>query len=418
MSGRTFAHSRSVPGDPACTDPVAFDTAAACASHCRAMRAFLVAYPWDLLDDRLDATLDRLRGEVGVTGVSLWTAAPPVLYVRGRVIEPRVVRSEGGVLFPTDEKHYAATRCKPVPASWLKGKDPLGRIASACQTRGMELRAVVSASRIGRLPQRYLETACKNAFGAESHVSVCLANPDVANFLCSLVAEVSTTRPITGVVLRDFDTTWAEAFASSLAMPSVADEPSRSLLSVCFCESCRQRAGDAGVDVAAACRSVQVMLQRRFDDGDAAPCGIDSAAADDPAVSALLRWRRDELARLLSRLVQECKAPLTIGRGMDRGTFSPLDDAALRTPAAVITTIGSADELATAFAPNARRNELNIPASFATGPRGPELVTTFSRAVELGFSAVEIDDFGLLPDPAFAPIRQAIRFARRNIDAR
>lgn len=381
------------------------------------MRVFLAAYPWDLLDDDLDAVLDRLRGEVGVTGLALWAASPAVLHVRSRPLDPRLVRSEGGLLFHAEDRHYAATRCKPVAAAWLKGKDPLGRIVSACDERGMEVRAVISASRIGRMPQRHPETACKNVFGAESHVSICLANPDVASFLCGLVSELSTSPPTAGVVIRDFDIAWAEAFSPELRGLQVTDTASRSLLSLCFCESCRQGAGESGVDAAAACRSVEAMLQLSFDAGGPSQVGTAPTFSDDSPLGAFLRWRRDELGRLLGRLVQACHGDLFLHRGVDRGSYASLDEAMISVPAGVITRIENAAALPSAFASTARLNELSLPEQFAVGPRGPELVSTFSRAVELGFSGVEIDNFGLLPETAFALIKQAVRYARRSAEA-
>ena len=40
------------------------------------LRAFMAVYPWDLADEGLEGVLDRLRGEVGLTGLSLWVGAP------------------------------------------------------------------------------------------------------------------------------------------------------------------------------------------------------------------------------------------------------------------------------------------------------------------------------------------------------
>ena len=54
------------------------------------------------------------------------------------------------------------------------------------------------------------------------------------------------------------------------------------------------------------------------------------------------------------------------------------------------------------------------PAAIAMSKHGPELVGTMSRAVQLGFAGVEIYHYGILPEAALIPIKQAIRFARRT----
>ena len=141
------------------------------------LKAFLTAYPWDLIDEGVDAVLDRLHGEVGISGVSVWVASPPVVQLRVRDVGPRVVRSRGGLFFHPDEQPYAATRCKPIVSGWVKGRHPLTRIAEACAERAMDLRVIVSAAMTGRLAQRHAEMACKNVFGCVPGQSGCPGIP-------------------------------------------------------------------------------------------------------------------------------------------------------------------------------------------------------------------------------------------------
>ncbi|MGB2985153.1 MAG: hypothetical protein WBE26_04665, partial [Phycisphaerae bacterium] len=122
------------------------------------LQVFLTAYPWDLLDEDLGTVLDRLHGEIGVTGVSVWVSSPALTQLRVRDVEPRVFRTRGGLFFHPDEQRYVATRCKPVVSSRHKTRNPLARIADACAERALELRVIVSAAATGRLAQRYPET--------------------------------------------------------------------------------------------------------------------------------------------------------------------------------------------------------------------------------------------------------------------
>ena len=262
------------------------------------LRVFLTAYPWDLLDGDLGATLDRLHGEVGVTGVSVWVGLPPITHLRMRDVEPRVFRTRGGLFFHPDEQHYVATRCKPIVSSWHKTRNPLATIAESCLERALELRVILSAAATGRIAQRHPEMACKSAFGGESHLSVCLANPDVQTYLCGVVTDLSSNYEIKELTIADFALAWAEASAPELRVAAPPGETERSLLSTCFCESCHQRAAGAGVDVAAARRTVRTLLQSTFESGTTEDQRLDTVLPDNTPLAEYGNWRAEELASL------------------------------------------------------------------------------------------------------------------------
>lgn len=394
-----------------------FDTRGASGKLPPIMRFLVTAYPWDLVDENLDVVLDRLHGDVGVAGLSLWTATPPVLALRVAADQPRVIRSDGGLLFHADRAPYSATRCQPLEAPGSTTGNRIARIIAGCAQRDMPVRAVVSASRLGRLPKRHPEMCCKNVFGIESQAVLCLGNPDVAAFLVGLVSELSGRWPLSAVVVRDFDICWVEAFSADLRTPPLG-EVGRWLLSLCFCESCRQRAGEAGVDVESACRSVAKYVVGSMETSGTPSESSATAVSDDPSLAAFLRWRGEELSRLLVRLVDSCGCDLLLDRGGIHERHEASDEPVLTAPAGVVTKIESAEALASAAFPAARRNELRLPLNLTAGVDGPTLVSLCSRAVESGFDAVEIDDFASLPESAMTPIKQAARFARRATTAR
>ncbi len=378
------------------------------------LRAFVTFYPWDLIDEGINAVLDRLHGDVGITGVSVWAASPPVTQLRVRDVTPRLFRTRGGLFFHPDEQHYSGTRCNPIVSGWVKGKRPLKKISDACADRGMELRIIISAGMTGRFAQRYSEMACKNAFGDVSYTGLCLANPDVQSYLCGVVADLSSNHSAAGVTITDFVIAWAEAFGPELLVASALSEMEASLLSTCFCESCHQRATAAGVDVGMARRSVTATLQRTFDDGPPSDMELETSLSDNAPLKDYHRWRTAELASLLQRLAQACKCELLLDQSLGVGRLCRHADLDLSLPAAVITRMENPEQLASAMRPAARRSELRLAATFAHGGHGPELVSILPKAAELGFAAVEFDNYGLLPESALTPIKQAIRFARRT----
>ncbi len=378
-------------------------------------QTYLTTYPWDLIDGDLGANLDRLQGEVGVTGVSVWMATPPVVEVRGREVEPRVFRTRGGLFFHPVEERYEATRCKPIVSTWAKPKDPLERIARACEERGLALRVMISTSQTSRLAERQPEMACKNLYGDSSRRSVCLSNADVQAYLDGLVRDLSSRGAVEGVTLADFVTAWGEALGGGLVSSGLMDDLQRVFLALCFCESCQQGASSAGVDVQSARRSAQVHLARCLEGSSQTDAAFDSVLANDEPLAAYQRWRERELSALSRKLANGCEVRVRVDRrveGLLHLLPGQLEGGA---EVSVISRIDRADQLPLVRSMHPECREIGISGPLVIGAQAPDLVSLFARVVELGFDGVEIDDYGLMSDSALTPIKQAIRYARRSV---
>ncbi|MFQ5495178.1 MAG: hypothetical protein ACE5EX_07330, partial [Phycisphaerae bacterium] len=81
----------------------------------------------------------------------------------------------------------------------------------------------------------------------------------------------------------------------------------------------------------------------------------------------------------------------------------------------VVTRVDRLDRLDDANVSLARRSEVRLPASLVGGPDGQRFVTALSQAADLKLAAVCIDDYARLSEPGLARIKQAIRFARREV---
>ncbi len=404
------------------------------------LRTFFAAYPWDLVDEGIEAVLDRLHGDVGINGLSVWVGLPPVTQLRLREPEHSIFRTAGGLFFAPDKQHYLQTRCKPLISDWLKkAKDPLPRIAEACAARGVELRVIVSAAATGRFAHHYPEMASKNVFAAVSHTSLCLANPDVQAYLCGLAADLSTKYDLAGLVVTDLVIAWLDAFSPDLHPSYMLGDTERALLAMCFCESCQQKASGV-VPGSLAAEAVRTILHEIFELGVPTEHRIDRLLSDYPTLSDYDRWRSSELSTFLASLKESCRCPLLVlrtanvlrtakvqrtanvlrpaTRGAPVVTPSPSfsDAIDVSVPAAVITQIDNRDELRTAPCAGAAGSELGLSESFVLRCGDSELVTALAEAVGLGLTVVQIDNYGNLPERALTPIKQAIRFARRTAD--
>ena len=370
--------------------------------------AFVTCYPWDLLDEELGAKLDHLQGEVGVTGLTLWAACPPVAQIRARTTPPQTTRTRGGLLFHPDEQHYSATRIKPIASGWVKSKHPIEKLRTACDERGLQLRVKVSAALTGRLAHKYSEAACKNLFGAPSHVSLCLFNPDVESYLAALLADLRSNHGVGDVSIFDFFALWGEAFDPELRMGAQIDATLRSLLAMCFCESCQQRAAAREIDVDQAQQNANDFVQSRLEGTTPASASLADLLTENAALESFHRWRIDSLSSLLGRMADDGELIL------DRGTPTAATDLTIPDSMTVVTEIDNEKPLKESRCVNAQRNELRIPVETFAGSHGTELVNTVAQAVEAGFTGVEFDNYALASKPTFESIRQAIRYARRT----
>jgi hypothetical protein len=373
---------------------------------------FLVAYPWDLSVEDVGDVLERLRGEVGITGLSLWVAAPPLAQLRAIPRTPRVFQTRGGAFFQPAQRHYTQTRCQPIMSSWVTMGSPLAQISKACAGRGLKLRAIVSAAAAGRMAERYPEFTCRNAFGDESHARLCLANAEVQTYLRAMALDLSSHDGVSALTLADFDVRWSDADGFQNAVPLGPVE--RSLLAVCFCESCRQRSQSAGIDVEAARRAVEQTVDEAFDHGPRDEVSIEDFFAEHERLSEHRRRQVEDLNSLLRKIKEACRCDLLLERRAGDSQDNAAGGLDLSIPSAVITRVDDPVELPHVMPSRARRHELRLAATSAVGPAGARLVRILPDAAQAGFAAVEIDHYGVLSESALTTLKQAIRFARRG----
>ena len=375
----------------------------------------IVAFPWDLVDEGLDAALDLLQGEIGVTNLSVWVSTPPLGQLRARPLSPRCFRTDGGLFFQPDAALYEDSRCKPPTADWIKSRNPLARISEGCQTRELGLRANVSLTRVGRLAERKPELACKNVFDTSSHNSVCLSNPDVQAMLVALVRDLTSNYATTAVVLADLDVAWDEAH--DLQLPVQCEEAGllRRLLSLCFCESCRQCASASGLDAAAAQRVIGGMIDDILNGTGKRFSSLDAAITAQPILGDLLGRYAAERTILIERMVNASRCDVYMLH--DESALWQSDAIATTSPVGTgrITRVNRIEAGVELSPPTDGHHELRIPLATVGRDDGTALVHALSAAVDAGYAGVELDHFGAISPSREASVRQAVRIARRSV---
>lgn len=394
--------------------------------------ALMTVTPWDLIDQGVDEALDRLQGDVGVNGLSIRAASGPRFALRALPVTDRVSISRGGVAFVPEEGRYTITRCKPIASSRCKGRNPLGDIVEACAGRALAVRAEVSAAGAGRMVHKYPAAAAKNAFGAESGVGMCLANPDVQAYLCGLVGDLSGNYGIDAIVVTQFMIAWLDAFDPALTCGIKLDRADRMLLSLCFCESCRQKSAKAGVAVEDAASTVRAILQGRLA-GTGSEMRPATLLIDNQALSNFVRWRGSELQTLLTQLkaAGSCALLVDLDSSFADGVVQTADEWSAAD--GVLVGLDAAENVVRQLPPGAdsgslftsgsptgvrpsaeRRTELRVPVEYWHRRGGSDLVSALSSAVDAGVTTTTFDEYGLLSEAAFTSIKQAVRFAKRS----
>ncbi len=384
----------------------------------------LWCYPWDLVDEGIDDVLDRLRGEAGVTGISIATHCHGVDQLRPHAgVSPHRFRSRGGAQFQPDADAYLATRFRPVVAEWLRKSDPWTAISEACAKRDLSLRAWHVCMHGSATVDRYPAGAVKDVFGEPNPSWLCPANLDVRELLRAMVADLSGRFPFEAIELEQV------GFPGGYpprAHPMAGFSCGRSgdwLRTLCFCESCRQLAGRDGVDVDAAAAATRRHLERVFVAGEPLDVPPEELTADEPSLSIYVDWRCRQVASLVQHVRSACRCRLVIHRdgdryrgGADYSAIASHCDALItvcddETPGRLEAAVAqAADEVG-----GVDRVEVGLSACTPPCVDSAGLVAAVKKTAELGVRSVNICQYGLIPEKRLEWIRQASRYARREV---
>jgi len=376
----------------------------------------MIAQPVDLLPaDRdqekkeLDAALGVLRGEVGLTGLSVWAAAAPADYFRVRETPPRWVHADGGLYF---EPPASSGGCRP-PVAANGAFTALAIIGRACERHGLSLRLRLSTATLSGLARYYPEFASRSAFDDPSRISVCLLNPAVQDCMAGIVSGIPPQLGARQVVLDDFRIAWFDAFDPAIRWPVTPGSVERLVLATCFCSACMKAAQETGVDAQEARRRTQTFLQLFFARGTNFGGSVAGFRAEQPVLEAYASLQAQSLNSLLTRIVENARMEVLVSRWRC-GHECAADDFEPHIPAGIVTKVADLSGLATDKSLPSRISEVSLPASALLGSHAEQFVASMARLSEWGFAGVEIDDYGALPDNAFPTLRQGIRFARRS----
>lgn len=388
-------------------------------------RTGMVCTLWDLIDEGVEETLDCIHGELGAGRVVLPLATGPVVQLRPRMTTGhRIFRTTGGLHFAPDVERYHATRCKPMAADWLHGRHPAETAVQACRERGLEVWISLSVTQLGRMVVKHPEAAVKNVFGDLFTHRFCLLNGDVAELLSAMAHEITDRFEPDAIVLTglcDFSSDWCPEAVDGAAQ---LGEVGRLLAGLCYCESCRQRGAQAGLDVDSAVRYTGQELARLLENGRTSDEPPGEWLESHRAVADWIAFRRGAelswLAGLRSRI--RCRVyldlPVEGGSAINRST-GPVEDVhdqpMVLTVGHALDPVRAKEQLAELIQPyDVEQVSLQLPIIDPTAADGTGLVRSLSAAADLAIPSANLVHYGLMAQGRMQEVRQAIRFAVRR----
>jgi len=269
----------------------------------------LWTYPWDVLDLGMEAVVADITGRAGANGVSLATS-----YHAGRFLQPRSPRrkayfpEDGTIYFHPDPARWDGLAIRPKVADLMADGDVLGELVRGRDRTGLSVACWTVCLHNTRLGMLHPQACTRNAFGDANYYSLCPSHPDARAYAVTLVADL-TARYRPDIV--ELETIGFMGFAheyhhekDGVGMTAEDDF----LLSLCFCDACLSRAAAAGVDGAAARRTVRRWIVEMCERPVPAPRWPDFPAGgigtfdDHPEVASFIAWRFEPVTSLAAEI--------------------------------------------------------------------------------------------------------------------
>ncbi|MFV2120198.1 hypothetical protein ACE14D_17850, partial [Streptomyces sp. Act-28] len=257
------------------------------------MRASAFLYPWDVDGD--PAAADRVAA-LGVRQVTLASAYHSTRALTPRHPRHRLVTAEhAAVLYPPGPDRWAGRALRPYEAGdWAPG-DAYGAAAQALEAAGLEVHSWVVLAHNSRLGAEHPGTSVVNAYGDRYPWAPCVARPEVRALHVDLAAEAAVRPGARGTELESCG--WygmAHLHAHDKIGGVALGDAAQYLMSLCFCDTCRDGYAEAGADPAAVAAAVRHALEPVWagaaDGCEAGWAGVEKLLGT-PLAAATLAWR-------------------------------------------------------------------------------------------------------------------------------
>ncbi len=268
----------------------------------------LWAYLWDLVDDDLEAAVDRCRNELGLDGLSVAAAYHSVQQLRPAAATGKLFQARDAALyFRPDDDAFHDTRLRPLVAPLAQQGDPWDRLATCCHRTGLELTAWTVCLHNSYLARQCPELAQVTAYGDSLGWALCPGCDDVRAYVVALARQLVGRYGVRRVELESchfggYGHSHYHA-KDGVELGNVGSY----LFSLSFSPGCRARAQAAGIDVDELQAWVRGQLDPVLAGGPPLTGDLAFLVASQPALAAFQQLRED----IVTSLVAEVRAAVT-----------------------------------------------------------------------------------------------------------
>lgn len=382
------------------------------------------AYPWDLMDAPVEATLTAMRDDYACNAVALAGS-----YHSATLLTPRGTRSyiverpDASVMFHPDLAAYPPEGPWPVVDTAIADAGILGQAADACARLGMQLNVWLVVLHSSALGRAHPDLTCCNVMGDAYSFSLCPAQARVRAYAVGLVRDVCRrARPHT--LLLESATFMPVLHGGHHDISLLAMNPVLQwLLTLCFCPACVAHAERAAVDVVGAADDARAMLRALMNEGAAGEGVLGSALIERPRLAAYSQSRIATVMSLLGEMrgaAAECGARLEVipntgvrsitrswALGVQLGGLRDVADGAMvlgyyPEPSEVITELHQFQLLAGDLP-----FSLALNVGHALSPTRPGLIARAVAGTQAGARGVFYYNWGLLSEERLSWVRAA-----------
>ncbi|RQG94230.1 hypothetical protein [Natrarchaeobius chitinivorans] len=263
------------------------------------MNAAIWAYPWDIRDRGVESVTQELA-EIGIDEVNLAANYHTVHSFSPDNPGQRSYFARASSYFQPSDSYGTL---EPVPAEAMGDADWVREIAAGFDGTGISLNAWTVGVHNSRLGLDRPDLTLTSPYGDSLPFALCPSQPAVRTYLTTLVRDLDADDAFDAIELEAFDFFHGSGFGwhHDKVFAELGDL-GEFLLGLCFCDACRERAADAGVDVETArktCVETLDAIASRQLPPSTAPLEWLRA---HPAVEAYVAYREETVADLFADL--------------------------------------------------------------------------------------------------------------------
>lgn len=375
------------------------------------------SYVWDVIDEGVDEVVSTLKNEIGLNTLSVATSYHSVDHLRLHQLERNIYRAPAAIYFQPDGSLYADTPIKP-PVSPLVGEtNPLRQISESCDRHGMKLSSWTVCLHNSEIARNSPEVAQCDVFGNPSSHGLCPANEKVRAYMRALVEDLTTNYNFATVELESCDYQGGRHSHAHEKIGIQQGWMDKFLLALCFCESCRKRGREKGIDVTVVANYVRSELAVSFKAGRPIGINFEEFCDKSPEIRAYLDMRESVVSSLISEIKAVSKAPIAL-MGMGDRRYSGCNAERIReianwyeilcyTPSreAVENSVQNAARLMDG---DASRVWAGFSAYPPASPDAEVLTANVKAVTQLGVQAISFYNYGIMPKRNLQWVKVAI----------